>query len=133
MRGPCCCCSWWTQHQADARLAGVAVPPAVRNELVGTGVKIGVVNPAGVRAHNVFQTPRPLSRSILACAVTDDTGAATQVQTEWFEDEAKGGHTSDRPDTSRFLDVDEVVDAMLLIIDQAETTDCRRIVLENVK
>jgi hypothetical protein len=55
------------------------------------------------------------------------------VQTEWFEDEAKGGYTSDRPDTSRFLDVDEVVDAMLLIIDQAETTDCRRIVLENVK
>jgi 3-oxoacyl-[acyl-carrier protein] reductase len=74
---------------------------AVRNEYAGTGVKIGVVNPGGVR-------------------------------TEWFADPAKGGYTEeDRPDTSGFLEVEEVVDALLSVIDQAATTDIRRIVLEN--
>jgi short-subunit dehydrogenase len=73
----------------------------VRNEYAGTGVKIGVVNPGGVR-------------------------------TEWFADPAKGGYTEeDRPDTSGFLEVEEVVDALLSVIDQAATTDIRRIVLEN--
>jgi hypothetical protein len=38
----------------------------VRNELVGSGVKIGVVNPAGVRAQRLSNLPRPLSRSIVA-------------------------------------------------------------------
>jgi NAD(P)-dependent dehydrogenase (short-subunit alcohol dehydrogenase family) len=74
---------------------------AVRNEFAGTGVKVGVVNPGGVR-------------------------------TDWFDDPCKGGYSAEnRPDTSRFLHVDEVVDAMLAVIDQDATTDIRRIVLEN--
>lgn len=77
------------------------VVDAVRNEFAGTGVKVGVVNPGGVR-------------------------------TDWFDDPCKGGYsTENRPDTSRFLHVDEVVDAMLAVIDQDATTDIRRIVLEN--
>jgi NAD(P)-dependent dehydrogenase (short-subunit alcohol dehydrogenase family) len=76
---------------------------SVRNEVAGTGVKIAVVNPGGIR-------------------------------TTWFDDPVKGGHSeADKPDTANFLEVDEVVDALLSIIDQGSRTDIRRIVLENVK
>jgi short-subunit dehydrogenase len=77
------------------------VVDTVRNEFAGTGVKIGVVNPGGVR-------------------------------TEWFDDPRKGGYSKEnKPDTSSFLHVEEVVDALLAVIDQDSTTDIRRIVLEN--
>ena len=77
------------------------VVDAVRNEFAGSGVKIGVVNPGGVR-------------------------------TEWFDDPRKGGYSNEnKPDTSSFLHVEEVVDALLAVIDQDATTDIRRIVVEN--
>ena len=72
---------------------------AVRLEVAGSGIKLGVVNPGGIR-------------------------------TEWFDDQTKGGYTQ-AVDTTNFLAVEEVVDALLAIIDQAPSTDIRRIVLEN--
>ena len=75
---------------------------SVRNEVTGSGLKIGVVNPGG-------------------------------IQTTWFADPTKGGYSdADRPDTTKFIEVDEVVDALVSVIDQGSQTDIRRIVLENV-
>lgn len=74
---------------------------AMRTEVAGSSVKLGVVNPGGVK-------------------------------TTWFADEAKGGYTAGHaPDTSGFLEAEEVVDALLAVIDQDKSTDIRQIVIEN--
>ena len=73
---------------------------ALRDECVGSGVKVGAVYPAG-------------------------------IATPWWSEDSRGGARERKPDTSRFLEPEDVAEAIMTLIHQPDKMDNSAIIMPN--